>query len=252
MSTFVLVAGGCHGGWCWKRVVDRLRANGDVVVAPTLTGLGERAHLLSPTVDLETHIADIMGVLDWEDLHDVVLVGHSYGGMVITAVADRAPGRVAGLVYLDALWPEDGETVADIVGEEEAHSVAASHCNPATGPLIAGAAQFAQLFGVTSPDDVAWVASKLTPQPRASTTQPLKLDHPDVDLPVLFISCRATRYGGPELSYIRAKTRAASDPKVRTIEIDAPHDAMITHPDLIANLLTTGIHEFDGSIVDAP
>lgn len=218
-------------------MVNRLRARGHEVLAPTLTGLGERAHLLSPSVDLETHIADIMGILEWEDLHDVVLVGHSYGGMVITAIADRAPERLAHLVYIDALWPEDGETVADIVGEKEARAVSVEGFAPTTGPLIAGAARLAQFFGVTSPDDVAWVASKLTPQPRASTTQPLKLCHRGVNVPVLFVSCRATHYAGPELSYTRAKKHAQIGPRVRTIEIDAPHDAMITQPDLITDLI---------------
>nr|WP_264007116.1 alpha/beta hydrolase [Mycobacterium branderi] len=238
----MFVAGGMHGGWCWKRVTDRLRARGHDVFAPTLTGLAERAHLLSPAVNLETHIADIVGVLDRDDLRDVILVGHSYGGMVITAVADRAPQRLARLVYLDAFWPEDGETVADIVGEEDCRrTVMATRTDSASGPVIAGAVatQIAQGCGVIDPDDVAWVTSKLTPQPAASMTQPLKLERTDVGVPVLFVSCRATRYDGLQRCYVRAKTRAVGDPRVRTLEIDAPHDAMITHPDLVTDLLTT-------------
>jgi pimeloyl-ACP methyl ester carboxylesterase len=115
MTTFVLVHGAGHGGWCWGRVAPLLRAAGHEVVTPTLTGLGERVHLLDGRVDLELHVTDIVNVLRYEDLHDVVLVGHSYGGTVITGAADRAPERVAKLVYLDAAFPGDGQSVADVV-----------------------------------------------------------------------------------------------------------------------------------------
>src|SRR5262245_3014748 len=99
-ATFVLVPGGGHGGRCYRRVARILRAEGHDVYAPTMTGVGERAHLLSADIDLDTHIRDIVAVLEFEDLRDVILVGHSYGGMVITGVADRAPGRVGRLVFL--------------------------------------------------------------------------------------------------------------------------------------------------------
>jgi pimeloyl-ACP methyl ester carboxylesterase len=238
MSTYVFVPGGWHGGWCWKRVADRLRAGGNDVFTPTLTGLGERAHLLNPTVDVETHVADVLAVIEWEDLHDVVLVGHSYGGMVITAIADRAPERLARVVYVDALWPQDGESVADIVGEEAARTVTAAQSDPATGPLIVGADQLAALLGVTDPDDIAWLASKLTPQPAGSATQALRLEHAGAIVDTLFVSCRGTTFEGTELSYARAREHAATDPKVRTVEIDAPHNVMVTHPDLLTDVLT--------------
>ena len=106
MSTFVLVHGAWHGGWCWRRVERLLRAQGHEVLTPTLTGLGERAHLMSRQIDLETHIEDVLGVLRIENLRDVVLCGHSYGGMVITGVADREPECITALVYLDAFVPE--------------------------------------------------------------------------------------------------------------------------------------------------
>src|SRR6185437_12915683 len=114
MATYVLVHGGHHGGWCYKKVARLLRSAGHEVYSPTLTGLGERRHLLGPKVDLETHIADVVGVLEFEDLHDVILVGHSYGGMVITGVADRALERIKELVYLDAAHPRNGESLADV------------------------------------------------------------------------------------------------------------------------------------------
>ena len=109
MATFVLVHGGWHGGWCWQKVIPFLEAAGHEVYAPTLTGLAERASELSPDVGLDTHIQDIVGLLQEKNLHGVILVGHSYGGMVITGVADRLPGRLAHLVYLDALVPQNGD-----------------------------------------------------------------------------------------------------------------------------------------------
>jgi pimeloyl-ACP methyl ester carboxylesterase len=116
MATFVLLHAGWAGGWQWRTVAQRLRATGHEVFTPTFTGLGERAHLTSPEVGLETHIQDVLGVLIYEDLHDVVLVGHSYSGMVSTAVAERMPERLAQLVYVDAFVPQDGQSLNAIVG----------------------------------------------------------------------------------------------------------------------------------------
>lgn len=115
MATFVLVHGGGHGGWCWQRLTPHLRAAGHEVHTPTLTGVGERVHLLGPDVGLDTHVEDVVAVLKYEDLRDVILVGHSYGGMVITGVADRAPTRVGHLVYLDTAAPSDGQSMVDLV-----------------------------------------------------------------------------------------------------------------------------------------
>jgi pimeloyl-ACP methyl ester carboxylesterase len=116
MVTYVFLAGGGYGGYIWKEVASRLRARRHEVFTPTFTGLGERAHLASPQIDLDTHVHDILGVFEFEDLHDVILVGHSYGGMVMTGVAQHIPHRLAHLVYLDALVPQDGQSVLDIIG----------------------------------------------------------------------------------------------------------------------------------------
>ncbi len=116
MATYVLVHGGGHGGWCYQRVARILRASGHEVYAPTLTGLGERSHLLNSDVDLHRHIEDVVAVLHYEDLRDVILVGHSYGGMVITGVADRASDRIGRLVYLDAATPRNGQSLVDVAG----------------------------------------------------------------------------------------------------------------------------------------
>ena len=118
MTTFVLVHPAWFGGWCWRKVSPVLRARGHEVFAPTLTGLGERAHLASQKVGLEMHVEDVANVLEYEDLRQVILVGNSSGGMVITGVADRMPERIAHLVYLDAFVPEDGQSMLDIVPAE--------------------------------------------------------------------------------------------------------------------------------------
>jgi pimeloyl-ACP methyl ester carboxylesterase len=116
MTTFVLVHGATGGGWIWRQVSLLLRTKGVEVYTPTLTGLGECAHLLSPEFDLDTHIQDVVNVMEYEGLSEVILVGHSYGGMVITGVAERIPQRLAHLVYLDAYVPEDGESAMDLYG----------------------------------------------------------------------------------------------------------------------------------------
>lgn len=115
MTVFVLVHGGFAGGWVWKSVRAYLESKGHRVYTPTLTGLGERSHLISPILDLDTHIQDITNVLQYEDVNNVILVGSSYSGMVITGVADRMPERIQHLIYLDAFVPQNGESVFDLV-----------------------------------------------------------------------------------------------------------------------------------------
>lgn len=118
MATYVLCHGGWAGGWQWHTIPSLLRAQGHVIFTPTYTGMGERIHLAHPDIDLDTHITDIENVIKFEQLADVILVGYSYSGMVITGVADRIPGQIAHLVYLDAFVPEDGESLADLLGAE--------------------------------------------------------------------------------------------------------------------------------------
>lgn len=165
--TYVIVHGAWGGGWDWKGIDSLLTASANTVYRPTLTGLGERVHLASPTIDLSTHIADIVNVIRFENLHDVVLVGHSYGGMVISRVADRIPERIRRLVFIDAFVPEDGESV-----------VTAARGKPigrGVGPLIDSARN-----GLIVP---AWVppgASPPTdvPHPVRTFTEPLTLKNP--------------------------------------------------------------------------
>jgi pimeloyl-ACP methyl ester carboxylesterase len=168
--TFVLVHGACHGGWCWRRVADRLQGKGHKVFAPTMTGLGERSHLLSKDVRLATHVADIANLIRWEGLSEIVLVGHSYGGFIISAVAEELQSSIASIVYLDALLPENGTSVADMAGAPARIEIAAAK---AKGE-IALKPPPAEVFRV-NPKDRAWVDAMMTPQPIATLTDKLPL-----------------------------------------------------------------------------
>ena len=115
MTTYVLVHGAWGGSWCWAHVAEELRAEGHDVRTPTLTGMADRSHLLKPDVDLSTHIADVAQLIEWEDLKDVVLVGHSYGGMVLAGVCGQIPERIAHAVHIDAFVPDPGQSCIDIL-----------------------------------------------------------------------------------------------------------------------------------------
>ena len=175
MATFVLVHGAFHGGWCWRKVTARLRASGHEVFTPTLTGLGERTHLASPAVDLSTHVRDVANLMEWEELSDVTLVGHSYAGMVITGVADRVPYRLASLVYLDAVLPGDGQSALDLQPPERRESILEDVA--ANGGWL-WPARSAEFYGVRDPGKQAWVDDKCTPQPFHTLFERLRRDGP--------------------------------------------------------------------------
>jgi pimeloyl-ACP methyl ester carboxylesterase len=230
--TYVLIHGGGHGGWCYQRVAPLLRAAGHDVYAPSLTGLADRAHLLTPDTDLDTHITDVVSLLAYEDLTDVILVGHSYGGMVITGVADRAADRVGHLVYLDSATPSNGESLA-------------THSKPfvdAQRPrmftidgvelIMAPSAALARFLGITDPDDVAWVVERLTPHPWRTTTQPLRLTKEAAlwKIPQTHIVCTASLP-------IRDVERIEKVADGRLWDIDTGHDLMLTEPRKTADLL---------------
>jgi pimeloyl-ACP methyl ester carboxylesterase len=233
LATYVLVHGGAHGGWCYQRVARILRSAGHEVYAPTMTGLGERSHLVSPKVDLDLHITDIVQVLEYEDLRDVILVGHSYGGMVITGVADRAADRVGRLVYLDAANPVNGQSLVDVSGR----MILAARRDPRVIDgvelvLFPGTEPLPN-YGVTDPDDIAWMRQRLTPHPWKCFEQPLKLTNEAAlwAIPQYHIVCTVTlATRKPELM---EKARAAG----RLWDIDTGHDLMITEPRAVANAL---------------
>jgi pimeloyl-ACP methyl ester carboxylesterase len=230
MATFVLVHGGAHGGWCYRRVAEILRAAGHEVHAPTMTGVGERSHLVRPEVDLDLHIRDVVAVLRYEDLRDVILVGHSYGGMVITGVADRVPDRIGHLVYLDAAMPISGESLADVtpplMGAVQRDMRVVDGVElvlfPGTEPMV-------PYYGVTDPDDVAWMKERLTPHPWKCFTQPLQLTNEDAlwAIPQSAICCTSTL---DALAPRMERARAAG----RVWAIDTGHDLMITEPEAVA------------------
>lgn len=237
MATFVLVHGGWHGGWCWKKVVPLLRAAGHEVFTPTLTGLGERAHLLTPTIDLLTHVQDILAVLSYEDVSDVTLVGHSYDGMVIAGVAEVAAARLAHLVYLDAIVPTTGQAVFDLAPPEFRTALEDGARSGGDGWRIPPWS--IQSLGVTAATDVAWAAPRLVPHPLKTLEQPLRLAASSAAaLPCTFIHC--TQGGGDWFAPFVA--RAQSAPGWRYRELAAGHDVMITAPQELSSLLLEAAH----------
>jgi pimeloyl-ACP methyl ester carboxylesterase len=230
-SPYVLVHGAWHGGWCWSRVAQRLRAAGHPVYTPTLTGLGERSHLLSSAIDLDTFVADIGNVLIWEDLHDVVLVGHSFGGLVVSGVADKMPERIRQIVLLDAfLLPQDtsafGTLSAEIV---EKLTRSAANTNGISAPRPTS-------LGLQAPEDIAFVQGRLTPHPIGTYRQPFHLDHPlGNGLPVTYLSCTQPYFGAVAATQDWAR-RTYGD-QWNWADLPCGHDAMVAEPDLVARTL---------------
>jgi len=178
MTTFVLIHGGIQGGWVWKRVIPLLRAAGHEAYAPTLTGCGERVHLASPDVGLETHILDVVNTLEYEDLYDVILVGHSYGGQVITGVADRMRHRLAHLVYLDACVPQPGQSCLDQWTNDR---TSMDELVQKYGDGWQFMPMDPREFGVTEEADVAWLTEKDTPHPYKTFQDPIYFDPATVE-----------------------------------------------------------------------
>ena len=227
--TFVLVHGAWHGGWCWRRVADKLTAAGHRVFTPTLTGLGERQHLMSASITLDTHVQDICNLIRFEELSDICLVGHSYAGMVISRVAEELEARISSFVFLDAFVPEDGETPLDLV---TAHVQADIRAALARGE-IARAAPPAAYFKVQAPDDVAWIDSLTTPQPNGVWPDPIHLTGAR-DRIAKRAYVRAGLYPNPNFDGAMEKLRAREG--WRVISLGGGHDLMVDAPEELANL----------------
>ena len=191
---FVLVHGGWCGGWWMSRLARALRRRGAEVFAPTLTGLGERVHLASPETNLSVHIQDVLGLLHYEDLRDVVLVGHSYGGMVVTAVADQARDRIQRLVYFDAFVPRNGQSLADICPPQIMQAVNALAESEGEG-WRAPAPFTMEQFGVTDPDILAWNERGNVMQPLKTFTEPVAVSPDPLPCPVSYIYCKDKAMG---------------------------------------------------------
>jgi len=235
-GTFVLVHGAAHGGWCWRRVADRLVAAGHRVHTPTLTGLGARAHLLSPQIGLETAIQDVVGVLEYEELDDVVLAGHSFGATVVCGVAARARDHLGALVLVDGLLARPGSSIMDGLDPSVAAArLAATQVTDGTRtlpPLDLPA------LGVTAPEDTAWLRRRLTPHPARTYTDPLRVDPPlAAGLPCTYVACTDPPYR----PVAHSAAIARDQPGWQYRELRTGHDAMITAPaELAAVLLEAG------------
>jgi pimeloyl-ACP methyl ester carboxylesterase len=237
MPTYVLVHGAWHDGQAWNRVAPLLRARGHRVFAPSLTGHGDKAHLLSPEVGLTTHVDDVVGLLLEEDLHDVVLVGHSYAGMVISTVANRAPERLAGLVYVDAMVPTHGETAVDVMPVTQTMiDAAAGGAQPWRIPPLPEFPAPLGLFGVTDPDDVAWLRTTLGDESVRCFEQPAELDNPaQGSIPRTYILCVGNEPAG--ITRRPVPTVRPDGEPTRIRELRSGHDCMITRPAELAELL---------------
>ena len=230
-TTYILVHGAWHGSWCWKRVRTALQCAGHDVFTPTLTGLGERSHLNSRVVDLSTHIADVVNLIQWEELSDVVLCGHSYAGCVITGVGDQIPDRIRALVFLDAFVLENGESLMDIVPSEVAQAL--RDLAKATGEGWRMNPIPAHVFGVRDPLDVAWVDAQCTPQAIATFEEHIELTGNLQQIQDVAYVFPTECHPNLLVSHERAKTKGW---KTRTIDNSA-HEFMIDHPQKLAEFL---------------
>lgn len=240
MATFVLVHPAWLGGWCWKKMVPLLRERRHTVHTPTLTGLGERWHLARPDVGLETHVQDIVNVLDYEDLTAVILVANSSGGVVITGVADRVPQRIGELVYLDAFVPEDGQSMLDMVPPDRRPAMEALVQAEGEGWLLPrfAAAPWEKFvpasWAVTAEAELAWMLPRLRPTPFGHFRDPVQRRNPAADrLPRTYIRCRAWPHPGFDRYAEQARTTAGW----RCFELAASHLPYITDPRALADVL---------------
>jgi pimeloyl-ACP methyl ester carboxylesterase len=229
-KTFVLVHGAWHGGWCWRRAADLLENKGHKVFAPTLTGVGERSHLMSKDINLDTHIADIVNVVKWEDLHGICLVVHSYGGWPGSGALERISDRVASIVWLDAFKPEDGQRGIDFASDfsRKALTAAVERGDPGRP------APKAEAFFVNEKDR-AWVDSKLTAQPNGVALQPIKLTGARERV-ARKTYIRAPKY--PQPAFDKAYAECKADTSWRTFEAaNSGHDVMVDAPEWLVDVL---------------
>jgi pimeloyl-ACP methyl ester carboxylesterase len=228
-KTFVLVHGSSAGGWCYRRVADLLEQAGHKVYAPTLTGLGERSHLMSGLITLDTHITDIVNVIRWENLQDFVLVGHSYGGWVISGVAEEVEGKISSIVFLDAFMPENGQRVLDTNSPRSRTEIEQAMKKAE----VSRPAPPASTWKVNEKDQ-AWVNEKFTAQPIGVAFTPIRLTGARDRVPKKTY-VRAKGYDNPNFEGYYAKVK--SDRAWRTYEMPCGHEVMIDMPVRTAEIL---------------
>lgn len=235
-KTFVLVHGAWHGGWCWSEVANLLKKQGHQVFTPTQTGLGERSHLISKEITLNTFIDDVANLIVWEDLEEVILVGHSFGGNTISGVADRLPHKIKKLIYLDAMIIDAGETPLSTLSKEIAENRIQAAQDSSDGLSLP--IPPAKAMGIFEEDQVAFLNKKLTPHPFSTFLSPLEIKNPPGNsLPLVYILCTNPIYKPLEDS--RAKAKEMGWPM---IEINTGHDAPISAPQKLAELLDQESH----------
>lgn len=227
-KTFLVCHGAWGGGWSWKKMHPLMQAAGHRLVTPTYTGLGERAHLANPSIDLDTHIADVLNVIRYEDLSDIVLLGHSYGGMVATGVADRARDRITQLIYLDAFVPDDGQSLFDL--NEPGRASLRELAQAGDGWRV----QPNPTPPDTPPEDVEWLNARRVDMPIKCFETPLKLHGGALALPRSYIY--ATRIT-PADTFGRFAARARSEPGWRCYDIDASHSPAVSAPEKLMAVL---------------
>jgi pimeloyl-ACP methyl ester carboxylesterase len=239
-TSFVLVHPAWHGAWYWKKVTPLLRAKGHEVYTPTLSGLGELAHLARPEIGLRTHIADVVNVLEYGDLRDVILVGNSSGGMVITGVAEHVPERLAQLVYLDAFVPGHNQSLLDMLPPDRRQAFEAFAKSEGKGWQVPRFAPLPwehivrKLWGVTAEADVQWMLKRLVPTPLGHFSEPVQRTNPTSEkLARTYIRCRQFKHPG----FDQHAAMARHTPNWRYREMDTPHLPPVTHPRELADLL---------------
>jgi pimeloyl-ACP methyl ester carboxylesterase len=226
MAIFLVAHGAWGGGWTWKKMRPLMAAHGHEFYTPTLTGLGDRVHLAHRGINLETHIADLLAVLQFENLHDVILVGHSYGGMVATGVADRAPERIKHLVYLDAFVPESGKAANDYdtaIRIDLMKKRAADGWKVPSNPIPPD----------TSPEDTVWLVARRVPQPLDCFDQKLVLKNGPLTLPRSYIYAQRHNPGDPFRQFMERARREGWP----VYEIDASHSPHVTAPEALMEIL---------------
>ena len=231
MASIVLAHGAWSAAWAWKKMRPLFRAAGHEFYSPSYTGLGERAHLARPEIDLSTHIQDVLAVLEFENLTDVTLLGHSYGGMVATGVVDKARERIARVVYIDAFAPKDGQSLFDLVGPKAEANMRGGAAKDGDGWRL----PINLMPPDTAPEDVAWASPRRRPQPIRTFEQKLKLESKEPPPPRHYIY--ATR-NGPGDVFRQFSERAKSEAGWKSYELDASHNPHITCPDALMALLT--------------
>ncbi len=228
MATYVLVHGAWHGAWCWKRVARLLRAAGHDVITPTLTGVGERSHLLAPGIDLDTQITDVVNEMKWHELDDVVLVGHSYGGLVVSGVAEQMEDAIGALVMLDAFYTDSGQALIDMQPPPAREAFLAAEAKGET----AFAPRPAAFFRVND-KDAAWVDRMCVPHPIKCFTQKLTLTGARERI-ARKAYIRASGYPSPPFDQSRDKARANG---WRVYDIPCGHDVMLDMPERLTEVL---------------